>query len=113
MTARIIMVKKILADGSLCRKCREVYERLQRDGLLQHIDHIATADPRNPDSEGMHLAARHQTSRAPFFIVRDKDGNERVYDSFLRFKREVLEARASAGEVALDLAERFPELDYI
>ncbi len=113
MTTHIIMVKKILADGAPCRKCGEVYERLLRDGLLQHIDRIVTADPHNPDSEGMRLAARHQVSRAPFFIVRDKGGNEHIYDSFLRLKREVLQARASTTEVALDLAERFPELDYI
>ncbi|WP_456412036.1 hypothetical protein [Thiolapillus sp.] len=113
MTARIIMVKKRLANGEPCRKCREVHERLRHDGLLQHIDHIITADPNHPDGEGMRLAARHQMERAPFFLVRDKDGNERIYDSFLRFKREVLQAKTSPNETALDLAERFPELDYI
>lgn len=106
---RITLVKKIKLDGTPCRKCLEVTEHLQREGLMERIDAVVLADERDPASEGMRLAIRHGVSRAPFFIVRE----ERVYDSFLRFKREVLTARLSPAEAARELVERYPALDFI
>ena len=52
----ITLVKKIKADGSPCRKCAEVQERLEKDGLIDKIDQIIIADERDPESEGMQLA---------------------------------------------------------
>jgi len=39
----ITFVKKILANGELCKKCNEVSERLQTEELIESIDHIAIA----------------------------------------------------------------------
>ena len=69
----ISMIKKIKADGSLCRKCAEVEKRLGDAGLAGRIDKIIIADERNPESEGMRLAAQYKVDRAPFFIVEEKD----------------------------------------
>ena len=53
---RITLVKKIKADGSPCRKCAEVVERLDKAQLLGRMDRVVVADERDPDSEGMQLA---------------------------------------------------------
>lgn len=88
----ITMVKKRLADGSECRKCRDVTELLQQKNLWSRIDEVVWADERNPASAGMQLAAKLAVDRAPFFIVRDENG-ERVYTSVLQL------IRAHLGEV--------------
>lgn len=81
----ITFVKKILADGELCKKCREVSDRIKTDNLIEAIDHIAIADERDPESEGMLLATAHNVSRAPFFIVTQESGSQ-VFDIYFKFK---------------------------
>jgi len=88
----IIYVKKILADGSPCKKCQEVTERLEQEGLIDLLDHIAIADERNEDSEGMRLAAQYKVERAPFFIVEHdsadgESGDIEVFDIYFKFKK--------------------------
>lgn len=109
---RITMVKKILADGSPCKKCGEVEARLREGDYLDRIDHIAIADERDPDSEGMRLANRYQIARAPFFIVEEEGREPRVYTVFLRFMKEVLQAEVNARAEATEMM-RDSSLDYI
>lgn len=109
----ITMVKKILADGSPCRKCAEVESRLREGGHLQRIDRFVVADERDPAGEGMQLARRHGVDLAPFFIVEDDDGTTRVYTIFLRFLREVLHGGGSTEEEAREIIERGPNLDFL
>jgi len=109
----ITMVKKILADGSPCRKCAEVEARLRDSGNLDRIDTIAIADERDPDSEGQKLARRHNVDLAPFFIVEQDDGSTRVYTIYLRFLREVLQGESSAGDEVREIMERGPNLDFL
>lgn len=87
----ITFVKKILADGELCKKCQEVSERLNSEGLIDSIDHIAIADERNADSEGVRLAKQHQVTRAPFFLVENETGDVTVYDIYFKFKKFMAE----------------------
>jgi hypothetical protein len=110
---RITMVKKILADGSPCRKCVEVEARLRDGGHLNRIDSIVIADERDPDSEGQKLARRHGVELAPFFIIEQDDGSTRVYSIFLRFLREVLQGDASASDEVREIMERGPNLDFL
>ncbi|MSR15591.1 MAG: hypothetical protein EXR86_13735 [Gammaproteobacteria bacterium] len=91
----ITFVKKILADGEACRKCREVEERLRRAGYWPKIDAVVIADERDPHSAGLQLAQKHKVAVAPFFVVRDAAG-VRIYTIFLQLVREVLEAPAAA-----------------
>ena len=42
----IVMVKKILADGSPCKKCGEVLAKMEADDQLKFIDEILIADER-------------------------------------------------------------------
>lgn len=87
----ITLVKKIMADGTPCRKCAEVEKRLLAANLMGRIDTVIVADERDAQSEGMQLAKKHGVDRAPFFIVRDTHGSERVYTVYFKFLKEVLE----------------------
>jgi len=86
----VTFVKKILQDGSLCKKCRDVNQRLESEQLIESIDHIAIADERDADSEGMRLAKEHDVARAPFFLVQE-DGDVIVFDVYFKFKKFMAE----------------------
>ena len=111
---RITRVKKIKADGSPCRKCADVLERLEKDGLMARIDRVVVADERDPASEGMVLAAQHGVEAAPFFIVEREGSPPAVYISFFKFVKEVLgeKPRDEAAE-AKELLDQNPDLDFI
>ena len=88
-SVHVTFVKKIMADGSLCPKCTEVSERLEKDGLLDKVNYIAIADSNNPDSEGMQLAKKYAVERAPFFLVESDDGSGEIFDVYFKFKRHL------------------------
>ena len=91
---QITFVKKIKVDGEPCRKCAEVEKRLNDAGMMSRIDEVVIADERDPESAGMALAAKHQVAVAPFFVVSEDDGTERVYTVYFQFLKEVLQNRA-------------------
>lgn len=112
----VIYVKKILGDGSLCRKCAQVTDRIQEDDLFDVIDQVIIADERNPYSEGMRLAKEFNVDRAPFFIVEREDGSQQIFDIYLKFKKAVAKSDTQSKETTadlIDLIEQHPELDYI
>ncbi|MBM2829359.1 MAG: hypothetical protein HW411_149 [Gammaproteobacteria bacterium] len=109
----ISMIKKIKEDGSPCRKCAEVEKRLEDAGLAVRIDKIIIADERDPESEGMRLAAQYKVDRAPFFIVEEKDKLPRIYTVYFRFLKEVLNAKTSEQEEITDIMDQNTDLDYI
>ena len=84
--SHVIFVKKILADGAPCKKCNEVSDRLVKDELMASINHIAIADQRDPESEGMRLALEHKVERAPFFVVENDADETLVFDIYFKFK---------------------------
>ncbi len=89
---KITMVKKILADGSPCRKCDQVMEKLNSTGHIKSIDRIIEAREDDPGSEGMQLSAVLGVDKAPFFLV-ERDGKEpEVYTIFFKLVKDVLEA---------------------
>lgn len=94
----VTFVKKIMLDGSLCKKCVEVSERLDKDGTLGMINYIAMADASDPESEGMKLASKYQVARAPFFVVELTDGTVEVFDIYFKFKRYMQKLFASELE---------------
>ena len=108
----ITLVKKILKDGNPCRKCQDVLARLEKDDLINLVDDIAIADERDPISDGMRLARKHHVDQAPFFIVADK-GESKIYISYLKLKREVLNRQLHSTEEALELLQNNPGLDFI
>ena len=109
----ITLVKKIKADGSPCRKCAEVQERLEKDGLIDKINQIIIADERDPESEGMQLAQQYNVDRAPFFIVKRGDANTDIYTIYFKFVNEVLNQTASEQDAAKDILDDNPDLDFL
>lgn len=85
------VVPKIKEDGSLCRKCVDVEKRLNDSDYMSKIDHIAIADERDFNSEGMKLARLHQVEHAPFFIVEDSQGSTNIYTVYFQLVKEVLD----------------------
>jgi hypothetical protein len=96
------MVKKTLADGSECRKCAEATDHLRSRGLWERVDAIVWARENDPASPGMVLGARLGIDRAPFFVVRDDQG-EHVYGSVLQLVRERLGQAVTAAEQAASI----------
>jgi hypothetical protein len=109
----VTLVKKIKSDGTLCPKCADVLQRLERDGLLAAIDRIVIADERDPAGEGMLLARRHTVDRAPFFIVNQAGQRDRIYTAYFLFRKEVLRKSAEAKDELVELIEQNAELDFI
>lgn len=109
---RITFVKKILANGEPCSKCGDIEQRLDASGQMARIDHVAIADERDPTSEGMRLAARHDVSLAPFFVVEDGEQTT-VYTVYLRFAKEVLGSRSKGADEAREMLRADPSLDLI
>jgi len=105
---KITMVKKIFADGSPCKKCAEVEEKMRLAGQLERIDQTVVADESNPESEGMVLAAEHGVDRAPFFVV-ERDGEPtQIYTVYFKFVKEVLDAETSEED---EIAEIMNDVD--
>lgn len=96
----ITFVKKILVDGSLCKKCQEVSERLERDGLMHLINHVVIADEGDASSEGVRLAQQHKVGRAPFFLVETQDEDILVFDIYFKLKKYLADLGFSTTESA-------------
>ena len=106
----IAFIKKLKLDGSPCRKCAEVASRLETAGLMARIDRVIIADEGDPESEGMVLARELGIEAAPFFIVTIGD-QRTVYTSYVKLMKEVLEARPSEAEEAIELLANHADLD--
>lgn len=87
---KITFVKKILADGSPCKKCGEVIKKMESADQLRFIDETLIADERDKSSSGMVLAAKLKVNRAPFFVVERDDGSSEVFTVYFKLAKEVL-----------------------
>lgn len=87
---KITFVKKILADGSPCRKCADVIAKLEENDQMKFIDEVLIADERDAESAGMKLAKKLDVNRAPFFVV-ESNGDTQVYPIYMKFVKEVLQ----------------------
>lgn len=87
---KITLVKKILADGSPCKKCGEVMEKIEAANQMQYIDKVVIANEADKSSEGMVLAAKHEVNRAPFFIVELDDGTTEIFTVYFKLVKDVL-----------------------
>ena len=109
----ITMVKKIMKDGSPCRKCADVLTQLEENKLLDKIDQIVIADERDPDSEGMILAREHQVDLAPFFVVEEEGQAAKIYTIYFKFVKEVLSEQISEQEEIKEIMQQNPDIDFI
>ena len=88
---KITLVKKILADGSPCKKCGDVLQKLEESGHIAKIDEILIADERDPSSEGMQIAKALDVNRAPFFVIDRESDNPEVYTVYFKLVKEVFD----------------------
>lgn len=88
---KVTLVKKILADGSPCKKCADVMAKLETSGQMQYIDDIIIADERDDQSLGMQLAAKYEVKRAPFFILEQPGQEPKIYTIYFQFVKEVID----------------------
>ncbi|MFH1322003.1 MAG: hypothetical protein ABII90_15295 [Bacteroidota bacterium] len=110
------MVKKILKDGSECKKCKEVSERLEVNDEMRFIDRVAYADVRDPGSEGFQLAIHHGMDIAPFFIVNDKE-KETVYKTYLELRKKAFNREPTPEDIRIEEKRKPPachdeDMDY-
>ena len=110
---KITLVKKILRDGTPCKKCGEVLERMEKDDQLRLMDEILVADERDPGSDGMLLAAALGVDRAPFFVVTYDDGRQQVYTVYLQFVKEVLSQKVDEKDELKEIMQNNPDLDFL
>ncbi|MGV0005456.1 MAG: hypothetical protein ACNYPG_02315 [Candidatus Porifericomitaceae bacterium WSBS_2022_MAG_OTU9] len=113
MPASIVMVKKIMADGSPCRKCAAVEQRINDGGYSANINETIIADERDPESAGMKLAAEHGIDLAPFFIIYGDNGDIQIYESWLRLEKEVLRGKVDERDEAMELIDQHSDLSLL
>ncbi len=109
----ITMVKKIMKDGSPCRKCADVLAQLEDNKLLDRIDQITVADERDPNSAGMVLAKEHNVDLAPFFVVEEDGQATKIYTVYFKFVKEVLSEGISEQDEIKEIMQQNPDIDFI
>lgn len=110
---KITLVKKILADGSPCKKCGDVLDKLANSDQMRFIDEVLIADERDPQSPGMLIAAKHAVNRAPFFVVEQDDAEPIIYTVYFKFVKEVLDQRTSEKDELKEIMNDNPDLDFV
>jgi hypothetical protein len=110
---KITFVKKVLADGSPCKKCGDVIQKLEESGQMAHIDNILIADERDAQSPGMLLSAKLEVNRAPFFVVEEEDKEPVVYTVYFKFVKEVLDQKTSEEDELKEIMNDNPDLDFL
>jgi len=110
---KITLVKKILADGSPCKKCGDVLSRLEDSGQMARIDEVVIADERDPSSQGMLLAAEYSVDRAPFFVVENDNGKVDIYTVYFKFVKDVLEQKTEEKDEIKEILDQNPDLDFL
>jgi len=98
---KITMVKKILEDGSECKKCMEVSERLLENDEQKFIDQTVYADLRENESEGFILAEKYEVDVAPFFIV-EIDNETKVYTSYMQLRKNVFSKEPESKDIEIE-----------
>lgn len=99
----VIMVKKVLEDGSYCRKCNDVSEKMKVDDVEQYVGYVADANVLDSDSEGSRLAKHFGVVTAPFFLTRtigdQQKGEEwKVVRSYLQLRKQLQNASSAVEE---------------
>lgn len=110
---KITFVKKILADGSVCRKCADVEQKLLESGQMARIDEVLIADERDPQSRGMLLAEQHSVERAPFFLVERVGQSTLVYTVYLKFAKDILQSDTQEKDELKEIMENNSDLDFL
>lgn len=71
------------------------------------------ADERDPESEGMLIAKKHNVSLTPFFVVEEDGQPAKIYTVYFKFVKEVLAEGISEQQEIKELLEQNPDIDYL
>ena len=110
---KITFVKKINLDGSFCKKCAEVQQKIDDAGQNKMIDEVLIADERDPSSPGMELASLFQVDRAPFFLVEREGEAPVIYTVYFKFVKEVLNQKTQEKDELKEILNDNPDLDFL
>lgn len=110
---KITLVKKILADGSPCKKCADVLDKLEKNDQMKFIDAVVVADERDDTSEGMVLAEKYNVDRAPFFIVDEGSPEPLIYTIYMKFVKEVLNQKTQEKDELKEIMDSNQDLDFL
>lgn len=110
---KITLVKKILADGSPCKKCGDVLNKLEQSGQMERINQVLVADERDETSEGMVLAKQYSVDRAPFFIVENEGQEPVIYTVYMKFVKEVLDQKTEETDELKEIMADNQDLDFL
>ena len=109
---KITLVKKILKDGSPCKKCADVLEKLESSGHMARIDEVLVADERDPNSAGIAIAKQYDVDRAPFFVVEREGQDAEIYTVYMKFLKEVLEQKTREADELKEIMDN-QDLDFL
>ncbi len=109
----ITLVKKILKDGSPCKKCGDVLNKLEQNNQMQFIDSVVIADERDDQSAGMQLAKQYDVDRAPFFIVENEGEAAVIYTIYMKFAKEVLNQKTQEADELKEIMDNNQDLDFL
>ncbi len=109
---KITLVKKILKDGSPCKKCADVLEKLESSGHMARIDDVLVADERDPNSAGIAIAKQYDVDRAPFFVVEREGQDAEIYTVYMKFLKEVLEQKTREADELKEIMDN-QDLDFL
>ncbi len=110
---KITLVKKILSDGSPCKKCADVIAKLEASGQMARIDEVLVADERDSESPGIQLAKKYSVDRAPFFIVERPDTAPEIYTVYMKFVKEVFEQETEETDELKEIMKDNQDLDFL
>lgn len=110
---KITFVKKINLDGSFCKKCADVQQKMDDAGQNKMIDEVLIADERDPSSPGMELASLFQVERAPFFLVEREGEAPVIYTVYFKFVKEVLNQKTQETDELKEILNDNPDLDFL
>jgi len=110
---KITLVKKIKLDGSLCKKCEEVQQKLDSTGQIDLIDEVLIADERDPSSAGMELASLYNVERAPFFLVEKEGQAPEIHTVYFKFVKDVLNQKTREEDELKEILNDNPDLDFL
>ena len=102
---KITFVKKINLDGSFCKKCAEVQQKMDDAGQNEMIDEVLIADERDPSSPGMELASLFQVEREGEAPV--------IYTVYFKFVKEVLNQKTQEKDELKEILNDNPDLDFL
>ncbi|MBL4567187.1 MAG: hypothetical protein JKY85_04070 [Porticoccus sp.] len=110
---RITFVKKINLDGSFCKKCADVQQKMDAAGQNDMIDEVLIADERDPSSPGVELASLYNVERAPFFLVEREGEAPEIYTVYFKFVKEVLNQQTKEEDELKEILNDNPDLDFL